>query len=324
MKRTRVKILLDLFKSVIALLIVAGTLVIIIWIGTNFYNDILGKVPDVVVPSLVNMDIIEAKQKIKEAGFEIEIQEQYNQSVPKDMIISQKPSGGRKVKTGRKVFVTVSLGGELVNVPNLKGLTSRDAEVKLNQGGLKFLVEKDMPHDEIPRGKIIEQNPSALSQVARETTVQVILSSGPSVPVEVPDVVGMTIGDARSAIENTGFVPGKIVWVEDNRFKPGSIITQLPDSKEKLKTGSLISLEAVYGKNPESNILFQQDLVTIMVPKSNKDVEVEVLVIDRYGSSRVYHGFHKGGQKFEVSVCSTGSAKLEIFFNGVLELKADL
>ncbi|MEQ8170962.1 MAG: PASTA domain-containing protein, partial [Candidatus Eremiobacterota bacterium] len=174
-KRSNVKIFLNFFISIIALLIVIVTIATITHIGWNFYNDVFGKVTDVSVPSVINMDIIEARQKLKQAGLEIETQQKYSDTVPKDMIIFQKPEAGRKVKIGRKVFVIVSLGCELVNVPNLKGLPSHDGEVKINELGLKYLVEKEEAHENIPKGMITEQNPPALSHVPRNTTVQVIL-----------------------------------------------------------------------------------------------------------------------------------------------------
>jgi serine/threonine-protein kinase len=326
LKKRNIRIFLNFLLSIIALLVVIVTIVSITYIGWNFYNDLFGKVTDISVPSVINMDIIEARQKIKQAGLEIETQQKYSDTVPKDMIIFQKPEEGRKVKIGRKVFVIVSLGCELVNVPNLKGLPSRDGEIKTNELGLKYLVEKEESHETLPKGMVIKQNPPALSQVPRNTTVQVILSSGPAIPVEVPDLIGLTLADARTAIENAGFSPGKIVWLEDNRFKPGMILTQLPPAKEKLRTGSLISLEVTADKYPENKIFFQQDLLTIMVPKSDtdKDVEVEIVVSDRFSTGKVYHAFHKGGEKIEISVSSLGSGHVEIFFDGTLEVKAEL
>ncbi len=326
LKKRNIKIFLNFFISIIALLVVIVTIVSITYIGWNFYNDVFGKVTDISVPSVINMDIIEARQKLKQAGLEIETQQKYSDTVPKDMIIFQKPEAGRKVKVGRKIFVIVSLGCELVNVPNLKGLPSHDGEVKLNELALKYLVEKEESHETIPKGMIIEQNPPALSQVPRNTTVQVILSSGPAVPVDVPDLIGLTLADARTAIENSGFSLGKIVWLEDTRFKPGMILTQLPTAKEKLKTGSLISVEVTADKYPENKIYFQQDLLTIMVPKSDtdKEVEIEVVVSDRFSTGKVYHAFHKSGEKIEITVSSLGNGHVEIFFDGALEVKADL
>jgi eukaryotic-like serine/threonine-protein kinase len=324
LKKKDIKILLGSFISIIALLIVIGTLVAIILIGWNFYRDLFGKVSDVTVPSVINIDIVEAQKKIKESGLDIEIQQKYSDTVPKDMIFLQKPDGGRKVKAGRKVFVTVSLGGELVTVPILKGMASRDAEIKLTELGLKYIVEKEQTHETLKKGMIVEQNPVPLSQVPRNTTVQVILSSGPAVPADVPDLIGLPLADARAAIENTGFLVGKIVWIEDTRFKPGMVLTQVPSAKEKIKTGSLISLEVTVDKYPENKVFFQQDLLTITVPKSDKDVEVDVIVTDRFSRSKVYHAFHKGGEKIQLSVSSLGNGKVEILFNGVLEARADL
>ena len=324
LKKDQVKIFLDVIKSIFTLLLVIATLVGVIWIALGFYNDIFGKVPDITVPSVINTDIVEAKHKIEALGLKLEVQEDYSEKVQKDMIISQKPEAGKRVKIGRKVFVVVSLGGERLQVPNLKGLSLRDAEEKLNETGLKCIVEKEMPHEEIPAGRIIEQNPPALSQAGKNTTIQVILSKGPQNPREVPDLVGVNFQDAKNAIEKAGFIIGKIVWIEDTRFAPGTVITQLPLPKEQLKPGSLISLEVVAERRAENNILFQQDLITIIVPKSEKEVDVDVLLIDRYGTTRVYHAGHKGGEKFEVNVTTIGGGKLEIYYDGAIGAKADL
>ena len=323
MKRDHTKDIFTVLKAAFTLLIVLGTLVGMIGVVWIFYNDLFGRVEDVTVPSVVNMDLVEARHKLEGSGLFMETQESYHDKVPKDMVISQKPESGKRVKAGRKIFVTVSLGGELVTVPNLKGLASREAENKLSELELKFLVEKEEPHETITAGKITEQNPPAFTLVAKDTTIQVILSSGPDTPREVPGLVGLTFEEARTAIEEAGFVLGKVVWTDDKRFSEGTVITQLPLPKEEYKAGSLISLEVVAGKTVE-NIIFQQDLITVLVPKSEKDVEVEVFLTDRYGKWRVYKAFHKGGQQFELQVCSTGNGKVEIFFDGAIGARADL
>jgi len=323
LKKDHKKDIFTIIKAGFTLLIVLATLLGMIAVGWIFYNDLFGTVEDVTVPSVVNLDMVEARHKLESAGLIMETQESYHDKVPKDMVISQKPEGGKSVKEGRKVFVTVSLGGELVTVPNLKGLVAREGENKLAELELKYLVEKEDAHETIPAGKIIDQNPPAFTLVTKNTTVQVILSSGPETPRDIPELVGLTFDEAKKAIEVSGFVLGKVVWMDDRRFPEGTVITQLPLPKGEYKPGSLVSLEVVAGKSAE-NIIFQQDLITIIVPKSEKDVEVEVFLMDRYGKWRVYKAFHRGGQKFELQVSSAGGGKVEIFFDGGIGARADL
>ena len=79
------------------------------------------------------------------------------------------------------------------------------------------------------------------------------------------------------------------------------VISQLPLPKEDYKPGTLVSLEVI-AERGNNNILFQQDLITIMVPKAEKDVAVEVLLSDRYGKGRVYYSIHKAGTEFELNI----------------------
>jgi serine/threonine-protein kinase len=322
-QKERLFILLEILKTMILLVVAIGILFGIAWFGWSFYNNLFTRVPDIIVPSVVNKDIIEARNKLEKVGLIIETEDKYSENTPKGMIISQKPESGKKVKKGRKIIVVVSLGTEMVNVPNLKGLSSRDGEMKLKDVGLKFSIKQEIPHDNIPAGKIISQFPAALTIVSKNTPVKVIISRGKETPVEVPDMIGKTLEDTKNLLEKRGLNIGKIIWIEDTRFKAGTVVTQVPPAKGKLPPGSLISLEVVAGKNLD-NVYFQQDLIKVMVPESQDEVLVSIFVTDRYGKSKLYEGYHKSEDKFDVTVSTTGGGMLEIFFNDKLGSKAEL
>ena len=87
---------------------------------------------------------------------------------------------------------------DMVEVPNVVGMTEDDAKETLNDEGLGFKVVSREESKEYEKGRVSEQKTEAGEEVAKNTTIEVVVSSGlVGDSITVPDVSGMTEDEAR-------------------------------------------------------------------------------------------------------------------------------
>ena len=128
---------------------------------------------------------------------------------------------------------------ELVPVPKLIGKVYADLPLYPD-----FEIEQDVPRydDTVPKGQIIEQNPSADNQVVKGTTIRVIVSLGKEPLVKsMENLVGYDIDRAKAFLESQGYY----VLVDDepsDQFEEGEVISSQPKAGASLTEGQTIRL----------------------------------------------------------------------------------
>jgi serine/threonine-protein kinase len=133
-----------------------------------------------------------------------------------------------------------------VDVPKLGRLSRSEARAAVEEAGLELEVAGRRTDFDVPRGRILSQDPSG-GTLLEGKTVSVIVSAGlPS--YEVPDFTGMTIDVAEVRANAHDFEVVEI-GAEFSLEDAGTIISQTP-ADGKLEWGSRI--EVVVSKGPES------------------------------------------------------------------------
>ena len=134
-----------------------------------------------------------------------------SETVPKGAVVSVAPGAAGPaldaqgmVPKGTTVDLVVSSGPAPRTVPDgLVGATQADAQTKLAAVQLVASASPDYS-ETVPAGTVITTNPSAGQQVARDSTVTLVVSQGPA-PVPIPDVRGMPGPIAAAALTVAGF-----------------------------------------------------------------------------------------------------------------------
>lgn len=78
----------------------------------------------------------EAKRALEDAGFKVASSEVFSDDVDKGDVVSQTPQGGSMAK-GSTITLTVSKGPRRIEVPNLVGMSRKDATKLLEDAGFK-------------------------------------------------------------------------------------------------------------------------------------------------------------------------------------------
>ncbi len=169
-------------------------------------NLVISAGPETVkVPDLQGYPLAKAKTELKESGLEPGmVTREFNDDVTRGSVISAAPGTGTKVRSGSAVALTVSKGSP-VDVPDVTGESLADAKAELAEAGLKVKIAATRVNSEFDAGQVAQQTPAGDGKQAAEgDTVTLTLSKGPEM-IEVPDVVGDSVDDARAALEAAGF-----------------------------------------------------------------------------------------------------------------------
>ncbi len=135
-------------------------------------------IEEVEVPDVVGMSEEEAKEKLLNAGFQVKVDEEYDEEVEEGLVISQSPTD--VAEKGSAITIVVSKGEEVkvAKVPNLKKKTVTEAEELLSEAKLKLGNVTQEYHDSIPEGKVINQSVEAGLEVKEGTEVNITISKG--------------------------------------------------------------------------------------------------------------------------------------------------
>ena len=233
---------------VIALLLIGGS----VWALSRS-----AATPEAVsVPNVVGLSQADAKSQIEAAGLEWELNPEKvaSDTVEKDSVASTDPAGGAQAEKGSTVRVTISSGPDSVTLPdNLVDMSPDEARQAVEALGLKWEVNSSkVASDTVAEGKVAQTNPSPGSKVKAGQTITAYLSSG-SDQVEVPDLVGMSQDQARSALKAVGLELGNVTTVDSDKDKD-RIVSQDPETGSKVKKGTTIAVSISTGKAAQVEI----------------------------------------------------------------------
>ena len=138
-------------------------------------------------------------------------------------------------------------GGAEVRVPDVVGMTERQARNELDAVGLRTEVEDRRSRR--PVGEVLEQDPEADSVAQEGDTVTITVSGGPR-QVEVPPLVGQTQEEAESILEDARLQLGEVTEEPSDEVEEGLVISQSPEAGQQVDARS--SVDIVVSAGPES------------------------------------------------------------------------
>ncbi len=199
--------------------------------------------PLVTVPNIIGLKEMYAKEKLENIDLEWEVvSEQFNEDTKPGYILKQDPLPGVEVKSGRPVYLIVSKGRESVEVPNLRGLSIRNVEIKLMNYGLKIGKIDSAYSDEFSKNIIFRQYPNPGDQGTDRGTVNITVSLGSSRKVMVPKVVGFALDGIYQFIEENGLKLGNVIYQKNETYQANVIMFQSPAAGDSVQRGTAINI----------------------------------------------------------------------------------
>ena len=128
----------------------------------------------ITVPDVVGLSRESAESRLDREGLGVAVQTQQSEK-PEGEVIAQSPQRGTKLDPGGRVTITVSAGIEEVSVPDVEGLTEREAISTLRSQGLVPAVRERDTDVEEEDGTVLVQRPGSGSQLGRGKTVVIVV-----------------------------------------------------------------------------------------------------------------------------------------------------
>ncbi len=152
----------------------------------------------------------------------------YTNKVAEGIVVDQYPKPNMKVKTGRTVRLKISTSEKLVFIPNLIGQSLRSAELVLQQAGLLIDTVYSEYNPEYPKGTIAWQYPKANDTMKKGFGIQVTVSKGlpPDYFYQVPNVISLSLNQAKEYLAKARLKVGKISYHEDQDLVPYTVLDQ--------------------------------------------------------------------------------------------------
>ncbi len=181
--------------------------------------------PGATVPKVVGERRADATAAIRDQGLRPALHYVWADKYAEGTVARQSPRGGAPVDDGVKVDLWVSRGPLRIPSPDLGGLAAGVAQSRLEAVSLNAKSRRAASQT-TPKGQIFKQKPAAGATVRRGDTVTFWVSSGPP-KIVVPDVVGLSQGDAKAALEDAGFTVSSDYVAGWGTF-PGDVVAQDP------------------------------------------------------------------------------------------------
>ena len=200
------------------------------------------------VPDLSKMKINEATAKLEELGLTYEVDSsRFDPNTKPFSIMDFYPVAHSRVKEGRRIFIKSNPKTyRPVELPDLIGKSKRLAFTQLEISGLKIgkiIYEPDLAKDAVLKilynGKIVK----AGEQLPRFATVDLVLGRGMLAGVRMPNLVNLTLTEAKTSIKDNFFEIGQIKFIGgSNDTINARVVYQFPFATDTYDQGQPIDI----------------------------------------------------------------------------------
>lgn len=139
--------------------------------------------------------------------------------------------------------MVVSKGREKVTIPNLQGVSLRQANLLLQRFGLALGQISWMYTEDLPENVVISSAPGYKAEVLQGEVIDLLVSQGsvPSTAI-VPDFVGQSLEGAVLLARDSGLKIGKITYRQEEDLLPETVLEQSVEAGQEVKRDTVIDL----------------------------------------------------------------------------------
>jgi len=288
-------------------LVIAGA------VGSWYYLN----VPEVKMPDVIGETQEDAEGMLRLQGIKqnhIQVNKSAHPSVPQGLVISQDPEPETKIKVTRTVTLSVSLGPELRDVPNVISLPVTDAKIKINKNELNVIEPYQERHSDVhPLGIVMDQDPKPGDRLSKFDGVMLFVSSGPEPVVrQVPDLSGMTVDKAAAELEKLKLkLDPDVKKASSTDYFTGQVTSQIPAKGTEVQENSVVQVTVSSGPGPS----VRTARVEARIPDDNKTHELRIVVNDAKGSNDFYINTHDSGERVVKEVPYYGKAVIQVYID---------
>lgn len=277
----------------------------------------------IIVPDIMGLDYDEAEKVLKKEHLRIEKGDEVLSEYEAGVVVTQTPDADSKVKRNKIIVVDISKGLKEGTVPNLLGMSKEAAIKRLTKHGYKVGDIKYEDADE-EKDTVIKQTPNAGDEAIGGSSINLVLSSGNSVEVKMPFLIGKDLEKAKKELADAGLKIGEITFGSSSAYSDGEVMWQSVDPDKKLSKGSSVNLKVV-GKdasvtNKTVPITINYDLA------ANQVFYLTVTVTDSSGTRTVISNQQriKDSGSETVNIAGIGKGSVTVIMDGNVVMKKNV
>ena len=205
------------------------------------------------VPNFIGTNLEQAEGLARKGRLQIVVNDSlYVPMYAGGIILEQRPSAGKdKVKSGRKIYVTVNASKQKsVVVPYVAGYSLRQAKSNLLAAGLEIDhleyvsdIANNYVLDQKLHGEIMKSDSVVMTPIGSKVTLVVGRSDNHLEPI--PDLTGMTLREVKNMLWDHGFNLGKVEFegvVDMAGQNSAKVYNQYPESETPARMGREVSV----------------------------------------------------------------------------------
>lgn len=191
---------------------------------------------EVRVPDVYGMEISEAEDMIKDAGFSVQTEKRSSDEVDENLVIETDPEKNRYVKKGSTITIYYSSGSKKIEVDDYVGQNVYEVKARLELDGIEVIIEeKEVTDSSSYEGKeqlIIDQSVSAGEKLSSGERITLYI---PKILSTYPDMVtdGWTLQRATEFCEKYGLTL-KVTYKGTNDVEENIVLAQSPKAGEEV------------------------------------------------------------------------------------------
>ena len=257
----KIKYRFTLPALIISLSIVVGTILTLTSIFDGLPVD-GGTQVIVEVPDLTGSSQTEALNDLQNLGFKVGIENSAHPEVPEGSVIKTQPPANTSTNPDTLVTIIVSVGPEAYPIPYVIDLETDRAIFVIEESGFTIGQKIEVNDDNVPIGFVISQNPIAGKKMGPGSSVDLVISSGPSLIV-LGDLSKKSLEDATQILETLGLEFETVEEFSED-IEEGLVSGTLPEAGEIVTPEDIVTVIVSLGikiEVPEVEGLSYQDAI---------------------------------------------------------------
>ena len=226
-----------------ALIISIGVVIGTVWTLTQVFDGLPvdGGAPTLIeIPDLTGSEQAQALEDLQNLGFKVGIENSADASVPAGSVIRTQPPSNTVINPDSLVTIIVSVGPEAFPIPYVLDIETERAIYVVEESGFTLGQLLEVNDENIPRGFVISQNPVAGTKMSPGTTVDLVVSKGPSL-IEISDLSRKSPEDAIQILETLGF-EYELIEEYSEDVEIGLVSGTIPEAGEIVTPDELIQV----------------------------------------------------------------------------------
>jgi beta-lactam-binding protein with PASTA domain len=169
------------------------------------------------VPSVVGKSYDEAAQILKAADLEATIQDSVYEDTARALeVMRQSPDADATVKSERKIYLTINRAvPPQIDMPDLRGFSVKSAQLYLQNLGLKIgdtTYVPDIAKNAVKDQKFNGNSIAPGTKINMGSHIDLVIGNGIGEAImSVPDLIGMTVAQARDYLSSSNIELGSVI-----------------------------------------------------------------------------------------------------------------